>query len=113
MAPVEFPWRAAIDAMEEVGSLDSYGLSMRLSRAGLICGPSSGFNLKGLYQYLEKRKTDATLRELASANGDINCVFLCCDLPYQYISEYFERLDSSWFPEINNEVSRMPSLAGL
>jgi cysteine synthase len=107
MAPVEFPWRDAIDAMEEVGSLDSYGLSMRLSREGLICGPSSGFNLKGLYQYLEKRKVAGTLKDLAGPNGDINCVFLCCDLPYQYIDEYFDRLDSSWFSEIKNKVSRL------
>ena len=47
LAPVEFPWKDAIDAIEEVGSKDSYKLSMELSRNGLICGPSSGFNLQG------------------------------------------------------------------
>ena len=47
MSPVEFPWRKAIDALEEVGSVDSYALSLALTRQGLICGPSSGFNLKG------------------------------------------------------------------
>lgn len=43
----QFPWRDAIDSIEEVGSVDAYNLSMRLSREGLICGPSSGFNLQG------------------------------------------------------------------
>ena len=47
LSPVEFPWRDAVDVIEEVGSIDSYLLSMKLSREGLICGPSSGFNLQG------------------------------------------------------------------
>jgi hypothetical protein len=110
MAPVEFPWRNAIDAMEEVGAHDSYSLSMKLSRAGLICGPSSGFNLKGLYQFLAKRKAAGTLQELTDPAGEINCVFLCCDLPYQYINEYFENLDSKYFPTIHNQVSNVQQL---
>lgn len=57
LSPVIFPWRDAIDVIEEVGSIDSYLLSMKLSREGLICGPSSGFNFQGLYQMLEKRKS--------------------------------------------------------
>jgi cysteine synthase len=47
LAPVEFPWRDSVDAIEEVGSKDAFGLSLQLCREGLICGPSSGFNLKG------------------------------------------------------------------
>jgi hypothetical protein len=30
-----------------VGSKDSFSLSLRLCREGLVCGPSSGFNLQG------------------------------------------------------------------
>jgi cysteine synthase len=47
LAPVEFPWRDSVDAVEEVGSKDAFGLSLQLCREGLICGPSSGFNLQG------------------------------------------------------------------
>jgi hypothetical protein len=47
MEPVRFPWEEAIDHKEAVGSFDAYLLSMRLSREGIICGPSTGFNLKG------------------------------------------------------------------
>ncbi|KAK8168341.1 tryptophan synthase beta subunit-like PLP-dependent enzyme [Phyllosticta citrichinensis] len=100
MSPVEFPWRQAIDSLEEVGSVDSYLLSLALTRQGLICGPSSGFNLKGLYQFIEKRKQEGTLKDIANEDGEIHCVFLCCDLPYQYVGEYFEKLDSSHFHPI-------------
>jgi hypothetical protein len=104
MAPVLFPWKKAIDTFEEVNSTDSYSYSMQLSREGIVCGPSSGFNLRGLFQFIEKRKAAGTLRELANPNGDINCVFLCCDLPYQYISEYFTKLDESHFHPVLNKV---------
>lgn len=104
LAPVEFPWRTAVDHIEEVGSHDSYSLSLDLTRNGLVCGPSSGFNLQGLYQFIAKRKTDGSLDELRGADGEIHCAFLCCDLPYQYISEYFDKLGDSFFPAVTNEV---------
>ncbi|KAF7512344.1 hypothetical protein GJ744_001912 [Endocarpon pusillum] len=56
LAPVHFPWRGAVDVAEEVGSRDSYRMSMLLSRQGIVCGPSSGFNLQGLLNYLQSRK---------------------------------------------------------
>ncbi|ORY61524.1 tryptophan synthase beta subunit-like PLP-dependent enzyme [Pseudomassariella vexata] len=104
LAPVEFPWKSAIDHMEHVGSYDSYSWSLKLCRQGLVCGPSSGFNLKGLFQFIEKRKAEGTLSELAGEDGEIHAVFLCCDLPYQYIEEYFEKLGAEHFPEIKNEA---------
>ncbi|WPH01866.1 Pyridoxal-phosphate dependent enzyme-like protein 5 [Acrodontium crateriforme] len=103
MGPVEFPWKAAVDTIEEVGEIDSYTLSMQLSREGLVCGPSSGFNLQGLYQYLAKQKEANTLDSLRNEDGEIHCVFLCCDLPYQYMSEYFSKLPQDVFPRIRNE----------
>lgn len=110
MRPVEFPWKEAVDAIEEVGSSDSYGLSLKLCREGLVCGPSSGFNLQGLFQMLSKRKAAGTLSELAGSDGITHCVFMCCDLPYQYISEYFQKLGAEEFPPIRNEVSFSRSL---
>lgn len=105
MRPIEFPWKEAVDTIEEVGSPDSYTLSLKLCREGLVCGPSSGFNLQGLFQMLEKRKAAGTLADLAGPDGVIHCVFLCCDLPYQYIGEYFQKLGCEQFPPIRNEVS--------
>lgn len=105
LSPVEFPWRKAIDVVEEVGSLDSFRLSLELIREGILCGPSSGFNLQGLLQFLEKRKKKGNLHELAGEDGEIHCVFLCCDLPYQYVDEYFDKLGEEHFRPIVNKVS--------
>lgn len=104
LAPVEFPWRNAVDQIEEVGSGDSYSLSLELIRNGLVCGPSSGFNLQGLYQMLGKRKSEGTLNDIKGPDGQVHCVFLCCDLPYQYVSEYFDKLGAEHFPAMKNEV---------
>lgn len=110
MRPVEFPWKEAVDTIEEVGSSDSYTLSLQLCREGLVCGPSSGFNLQGLFQMIEKRKAAGTLAGLAGPDGLTHCVFLCCDLPYQYIGEYFSKLGPEQFPPIRNEVSLEQSI---
>ncbi|KAI8634150.1 tryptophan synthase beta subunit-like PLP-dependent enzyme [Xylariaceae sp. FL1651] len=103
LAPVEFPWQESTDHIEHVGSYDSYSLSLDLCRQGIICGPSSGFNPKGLFQYIEKCKTNGSLANLAGPDGEIHCVFLCCDLPYQYIDEYYEKLEDERFRPIKNE----------
>ncbi|KAF4585627.1 cysteine synthase B [Ophiocordyceps camponoti-floridani] len=103
LAPVEFPWRQAVDEIEEMGSHESFALSLDLIRNGIVCGPSSGFNLGGLFSFIEKRKADDTLRTLAGPDGQIHCVFLCCDLPYPYVNEYFEKLGDSYFCSIHNE----------
>ncbi|KAL4803995.1 tryptophan synthase beta subunit-like PLP-dependent enzyme [Aspergillus unguis] len=102
MRPVEFPWKEAVDGIEEVGSYDSFAVSLELCREGIVCGPSSGFNLKGLYQMLERRKREGKLDEL-KRDGLVRCVFMCCDLPYQYIGEYFDRLGEDKFHPIKNE----------
>jgi cysteine synthase A len=119
LSPVEFPWRDSVDAIEEIGSKDAFGMSLKLCREGLICGPSSGFNLQGkiddvaiitslictgLLTYLSRRKAAGTLNEIAGQYGLTQCAFICCDLPYQYVDDYFDKLgDTSFFP-IRNEV---------
>ncbi|KAK4091598.1 hypothetical protein Purlil1_4028 [Purpureocillium lilacinum] len=103
MSEVKFPYKSAVDALEEVGATDSYSLSLDLTRQGIVCGPSSGFTLQGLLQRLAKRKQDGTLSQLAGPNGEINCVFMCCDLPYQYLNEYFEKLGPEKFSPLRNE----------
>ena len=110
LLPLKFRWQEVVDSVEEVGSMDSYRLSMQLSREGLICGPSSGFNLQGLYQFLQKLKDEDRLDEIRnSETGEAKAVFVCCDLPYQYLAEYFEKLDESEFKPIHNEVCSAPA----
>ncbi|KAF2217188.1 hypothetical protein CERZMDRAFT_81138 [Cercospora zeae-maydis SCOH1-5] len=103
LAPVEFPWKEAVDHVEHVGSHDSFALSLELCRNGLLCGPSSGFNLQGLFNLLKTRKADRTLDDLRADDGLVHSVFLCCDLPYQYMQEYFDKLGPENFPPITNE----------
>ncbi|KAL6703419.1 hypothetical protein ACN47E_009678 [Coniothyrium glycines] len=103
LSPVEFPWRDSVDAIEEVGSKDAFSLSLQLCREGLICGPSSGFNLQGLLNYLTKVKSSGKLADLAGPDGQIDCVFICCDLPYQYMDEYFDKLGEDVFHPIHNK----------
>ena len=105
LEPVTFPWRDTVDFIEDVGAYDSFAYSIDLCREGLVCGPSSGFNLKGLLQMLEKRKAADSLSALRGEDGLIHCVFMCCDLPYQYIDEYFQKLGPEKFHPIHNEVS--------
>ena len=101
----DFPWRKTVDAVEIVDSVDAYRLSMSLSQEGLICGPSSGMNLKGLFNFLQCAKENGELHKYAeAATGEVSCVFLCCDLPYQYLDGYFARLEDGEFPPITNMV---------
>lgn len=80
---------------------------MSLSREGLICGPSSGMALKGLLDFLQEAKDEGKLHHYANAfSGEISCVFLCCDLPYQYLNGYFERLGEHDFHPIINRVRK-------
>jgi len=78
---------------------------MRLSRHGLIAGPSSGEALKGLVDYLQSAKDDGKLHELADKSTDeVFCVFICADLPYQYMDLYYQKLGAEEFPDIENSV---------
>lgn len=71
--------------------------------------------LVGLYNYLQKRKDAGTLKDLAGEDGEIHCVFICCDLPYQYLDDYFVKLGESHFHPIQNNASSFPprSFSGL
>ncbi|KAJ6560967.1 cysteine synthase [Mycena sp. CBHHK59/15] len=102
LAPVTFPWRSSVDTIEEVGPYASYAQSLALCRAGLLVGPSSGLALQGLFNFLEKKKKAGELDKLRDAKGEILCVFICCDQPFQYISEYFQKLGPEHFLPIRN-----------
>jgi cysteine synthase len=101
----KFPWRDTVDTFESVASVDSYDMSMQLSREGIIAGPSSGQALCGLLNYLRRAKDAGKLQELGDGlTGEISCVFICCDLPYQYMDGYFQKLGEEKFPPIDNKV---------
>ncbi|MCJ1265025.1 hypothetical protein MMC22_004900 [Lobaria immixta] len=100
-----FPWREIIDDFEDISSVDSYNMSMQLCREGIIAGPSSGEALCGLIRYLEKLRISGKLSELADMETEeVSCVFICCDLPYQYMDDYFDKLNEDKFPPIINKI---------
>ncbi|KAF2259376.1 cysteine synthase B [Lojkania enalia] len=100
---IDFPWRKAIDCMEEITALDSFTTSIDLCREGIICGPSSGLGYKGLINYLGKRINMHALDELRGPDKLVHCIFLCCDLPYQYLDEYHKILGPNYFAPMINE----------
>lgn len=100
---IAFDWKDIVDSVEEVGTVDSYKESLNLCRNGLLVGPSSGFALKGLLNYLSRTKEHNQLDGLRNQNGEIVCVFIACDSPFPYLNEYFEYLDTDLFPKIENE----------
>lgn len=100
---IAFGWQRYVDDLEEVNTVDSFKMSLDLIRQGLVVGPSSGFALAGLLQYLSQKKRENKLDNLRNENGIINSVFICCDSPFSYLEEYFRYLDSSNFPKIVGE----------
>lgn len=100
---IAFDWQKVTDHIEEIGTKESFEESLRLCRAGLMVGPSSGFALAGLFSFLSKQKATGNLNRLKNKNGKIVAVFICPDSPLPYLNEYFEYLDESNFPSIENE----------
>ncbi|KAJ7835558.1 tryptophan synthase beta subunit-like PLP-dependent enzyme [Mycena olivaceomarginata] len=102
-ADMDLPWKDVIDEAESATSLDSYQASLELCRQGLLVGPSSGLALTGLYHFLQKAKANGGLNRLRGPDGKIKCAFICCDQPFQYIGEYFDKLPASLFSKIVND----------
>ncbi|RMG05515.1 MAG: pyridoxal-phosphate dependent enzyme [Acidobacteria bacterium] len=100
---IGFDWQQVTDHVEEVGTKESFGESLKLCQAGLMVGPSSGLALAGLFRFLSKQKETGNLDRLRNKEGRIVAVFICPDSPLPYLNEYFEYLDESDFPPIENE----------
>lgn len=100
---VGFDWRSHLDHVEQAETPESYRLSMEMSRLGLLVGPSSGLCLSGLLQHLQKSKDGGRLDALRNADGEVLCVFVCCDGPLAYLDEYPKYVAPEHFPGIRNE----------
>ncbi|KAF7514823.1 hypothetical protein G7054_g14975 [Neopestalotiopsis clavispora] len=59
--------------------------------------------LQALLSVLQRAKAAGRLSEYAGPDGKVRAVFPCCDLPYQYMDNYFKKLDASDFHPIINE----------
>jgi len=97
---IPFNWKEYVDYIIEIGTRESFKSSLDLCRIGLAVGPSSGFALEGLLEFLRKQQD---LDKFRNKNGEIVAVFISCDSPIPYIDEYFEYLGESEFLKIENE----------
>jgi len=100
---IAFDWKKYVDHIEEIGTTESFKLSLELCRAGLMVGPSSGFALAGIINFMKEQKKSGALEKLKSKDGKIIACFICPDSPFAYIDQYFEYLDESNFPKVENE----------
>lgn len=94
---IKFDWCQVADAVMEVKTKDSFKRSLELCRSGLIAGPSSGFALAGLEQFLESRKAESKLEEVRNEDGQVVCVFVCGDTPLPYLDKYSTHLEAAEF----------------
>jgi cysteine synthase len=97
LAEIAFDWRNSADCIVEVGTKESYKKSLELCRAGLIAGPSSGFALAGLLNFLENQRSKGILDSLRNKNGEVVSVFICPDSPLPYLDKYSTHLDAADF----------------
>jgi cysteine synthase len=91
---IDFDWNSAADSIVEVGTKESFRLSLRLCQSGLMCGPSSGFVLAGLYRVLENAKAESRLEQMRNEDGEVVSVFVCADTPLPYLDKYSTHLDA-------------------
>lgn len=94
---ISFDWRCSSDSIVEVGTKESFKTSLALCRCGLVAGPSSGFALAGLQQFLELQNKNGNLDSLRNQDGEVLAVFICPDTPLPYLDKYSTHLDAADF----------------
>ena len=99
---ISFDWPSVADDLIPVGTRESYQISLDLCRAGLLVGPSGGFALAGLLQFLSLQNA-TNLDHMRNADGEVICVVISPDSPLPYVDEYFRYLGEESFPPLENE----------
>lgn len=97
---VAFDWQNIANARMDMPATDSFAGSVALLRRGIMCGPSSGMNYAGLLRYLEQEKASGRLAEKVASQGEVICVFMCCDSPLQHVEDYYRVLGEEYFPAV-------------
>ncbi|MCX7928820.1 MAG: pyridoxal-phosphate dependent enzyme [Patescibacteria group bacterium] len=100
---IGFPWQEFVDVVVEVEDKEAYELSLKLFQRGFMAGPSSGFNLAGLYRYIEGIKRDGSLDSFRNSSGEIVCVCIFPDGPLPYLNSYQTNVSSELMSKVLNE----------
>lgn len=101
LSQISFDREEKLDFLQEVSTKRSYLQSLHLSRHWIIAWPSSGMNLEWVFNFIKENYNE--LQNQKDKKGDLNIVFVCCDLPFMYLKEYFKYLDEELFPPIKNK----------
>lgn len=84
-----FPWEKITDLELPIAERPAFEMSLKLIREGIFVGPSTGMQLAGILEYIEKLKKENKLKDLKGKNKEINAVFIGCDTMFAYIEDYF------------------------
>lgn len=99
---IAFDWDSLItEGLIEVSEQDSYYYSLQMIRQGLLVGPSAGFALAGVLKQISRIKKRGDIDQLKNQN----VVFIAPDSCFPYVDQYFEVLDSKYFPKIIGKPS--------
>ena len=94
---IKFDYGRSADFVMKVKTKDSFKRSLQLCRSGIIAGPSSGFALVGLEQFLDSRRAQSTLEDLRNEDREVVSVFVCGDTPLPYLDKYSTHLEAAEF----------------
>ncbi|MDD4556619.1 MAG: pyridoxal-phosphate dependent enzyme [Alphaproteobacteria bacterium] len=110
---IDFDWQKSCNEIISCSTFEAYAKSLELCRNGLLVGPSSGMNYYGVLKHLKHLKVKDELDSLRNEKGEINAVFLGCDLPFIYLDDYFKFLPRRMFPKITHQekLHDQPSFA--
>jgi cysteine synthase A len=89
---IQFDWRDAMDHHIDIATKDSFKYSLALCREGIVAGPSSGFALAGLLQFIKAQKDAGTLDKARNKDGEVVAVFICPDSALLYLDNYSKYL---------------------
>ncbi len=92
---VSFSWKSKVDYSVFAGTKESYLLSLKLCRNGILAGPSSGFALSGLMKFLKSYELE--LDKFRNSDGEVVAVFICPDTVLPYLDKYAAQLNPEDF----------------
>lgn len=72
---INFNWQNHIDALIDEGTRHAYEQSLKLCRAGILAGPSSGLNLAGLLRFLRQENLSMVWKNSGTAKARLIVLF--------------------------------------
>lgn len=87
---LHFLWEKVTDLELPIAEKPAFEMSLKLIREGIFVGPSTGMQLAGILEFIDKIKKENKLKNFGKK--DINVVLIACDTMFAYIEDYFKVL---------------------